>query len=43
MSYEDIMERTLGEMVDMINLLAVYSGSATERKKYTFDEIINLR
>lgn len=36
----------VGEMMDMISCLAVYSGSAEEKepkKKWTFDEVMALR
>ncbi len=43
MSYSDVMDCTVGMMVDMINLLSVYNGAAKERKVMTFDEVIRLR
>lgn len=37
------MELTVGQIIDLVNLLSVYNGSAKERHKMTFDEIIALR
>lgn len=31
-----------GEMIDMLSCLAIFNGSATEIKNYTFDEAMAL-
>lgn len=43
MAYEEVMERPIGEMVDLVNIMSVWNGAAKERIKMTFDEIIKLR
>lgn len=37
------MELTVGQIVDLVNLLSVYSGSAKEKHTMSFDEVIALR
>ena len=43
MSVEEVNLMKFGEMVDLINCLAVYKGVAKEVKKLTYDQIIHLR
>lgn len=39
----ELLAMTFGEMVDLINCLAVYKGVAREKKKLTYDQIMALR
>lgn len=32
-----------GEMLDLINCLAIHEGGAEQKKKMTFDEVLALR
>lgn len=43
MSREETLNTRFGEMVDLISCLAVFTGSAEEKKKLTFDEILQMR
>ncbi len=43
MSYSDVMSMKTGEMVDLINCLAIYKGAAKEKRIYTFDQILMMR
>lgn len=43
MAHEEVMELTIGEVIDLINLLSVYNGNARETHRYTFDEVIRMR
>ena len=43
MAYEEIMERPIGEMIDLVNLMSVWNGSAKEKVHMSFDEILRLR
>lgn len=43
MTRQEVFDVPYGEMVDLINCLAIYNGGAEEKRKLTFDEILNLR
>lgn len=43
MSLSDILATTPGEMVDLINCLAVFNGVAKEKNKLTYDQVLMLR
>lgn len=43
MTRQETLDTPYGEMLDLINCLAIYNGGADEKRKLTFDEIMNLR
>lgn len=43
LNISEIYALKVGEMVDLINCLAVYKGTAKFKKKLTYDQIMQLR
>lgn len=42
LSYEEVMQRTQGEIVDLLTCRAIANG-AREKVSYSFDEVLGVR
>lgn len=43
MTRQEIWDTRYGEMIDLINCLAIYNGGADEKRHLSFDEMLNLK
>lgn len=43
MTYQEIMDTTWGEMIDLINCLAIYGGAKEKEPKKSWAEIMRMK